>query len=152
MDKSKTQRALVINACSSNPPASIQAIANSKILDGLAPEELPPMHPMHSESLADQSDFKIEVPVSKSVRLVEEIDVIGLSSQARENLRSIPIIGEVEFKCKLVNYHPLSEKRYFRLTERAHHAARRLHLPAAGPRALPRGQGIGRQPREVGGA
>lgn len=110
------QRTLVINACSSNPPTASLVRSNSKILDALAPEEITNPHAAHIDSIADQSDFKVGVPVSKTIRIIEEIDIIGLSSQIRDNLRNFPIIGEVDFKCKLVNYHPLSEKRYLKLT------------------------------------
>ena len=116
IDKSKMQRTLVINACSSNPPAASLLRSNSKILDALAPEEITTAHAARVDSIADQSDFKVGVPVSKTIRIIEEVDVIGLSSQIRDNLRNFPIIGEVDFKCKLINFHPLSEKRYSRFT------------------------------------
>ncbi len=122
---------LVINACSSNPPASNLLMTNSKILDALVPSEQVLVQNANIDSIADQSDFKVGLTVSKTIRVVEEIDIVGLSNQIRDNLRNMPIIGEVDFKCKLINFHPLSEKRYSQLTKRADHSARGFHLSPA---------------------
>ena len=105
-DNSKAQNSQLLFACSPVPPLALKS--TSKILDEIEARKEPNANRLESGHLPlPTTDSRL---VSLNMKMMEEVIVIGLTRQTRDNLRNFPLIGEIEYKCKLIHSYPSSEK------------------------------------------
>lgn len=122
-DQSHAKDILIIEACGAlnkvplriqrskdNTVESLQRNDASPQVEVSEAQLIAPVSPPTAQSGKKQGNSQLTIPPQKTLRLVEEIIIIGLPKDIKNNLRTIPTINPVEYCPTLIHSYPPSER------------------------------------------